>query len=113
MKVAAVLASLVLFSANGAFAQGNSAGPGGAGMEAHKQEVLAHMDKRITALQEAKSCISAAADQESMKKCHESLKEDRMAMRHEHMDKKIQRADARKAKLEMKKMEMEKKSSNP
>lgn len=82
-----------------------------AGFETHKQEMLSNLDNRITALQEAKTCITSAQDQESMKRCHEGLKEDSMAMRHQHMEKKIQRLDARKAKIEAKKQELEKKSS--
>lgn len=90
----------------------NAQGPAaGAGFETHKQEMLSNMDKRITALQEAKTCITSAQDQESMKKCHEGLREDRMAMRHEHMEKKMQRLDARKAKIEAKKQELDKKSN--
>lgn len=108
-KALAILTTIGALTLTGfANAQGPAAG---AGFETHKQEMLSNMDKRVTALQEARTCIAAAQDQESMKKCHEGLKEDRMAMRHEHMEKKIQRLDARKAKIEAKKQELEKKST--
>lgn len=38
-----------------------------------KAEILAHMDKRIAALQEGKSCISAANDREQIKSCRKTL----------------------------------------
>jgi opacity protein-like surface antigen len=98
----AVLMSSAAFAQDAAMPA--TGGPAAGGdISARKTEVLAHMDARIAALTEAKSCISAAADKEAMKKCHDGLKDDRMAMKMEHMDKKINRMEMRKNKLEAKK----------
>ncbi len=94
--------SLVVMS-SGALAQDAAAPAAGGDINARKAEVLAHMDSRIAALQEAKNCISAATDKESMKKCHDALKDDRMAMKMEHMDKKMNRMEMRKQKMDAKK----------
>ncbi|MBT7611229.1 MAG: hypothetical protein HN576_15830 [Bacteriovoracaceae bacterium] len=39
-----------------------------------KSKILEHMDKKIAALQTAKSCISSAATREAFKACREPLK---------------------------------------
>ena len=39
-----------------------------------KEHSLSNIDKRITYLQEMKSCVSSAADKAAMKKCHEEHK---------------------------------------
>jgi|GEM_PF-865037 len=77
---------------------------------AHKAEALATMDKRIANLNEAKTCMTAAADKEAMKNCHMALKEDRMEMHGEMMNKKKNRMEERMKKMEEKKVEMDKKT---
>lgn len=68
-----------------------------------KAEMTAHLDKRITNLQEAKNCISNAASREDIKICHAALKEDRMEMRQEQLGKKEARLKDRLQKIEQQK----------
>lgn len=103
--LAALSAALMTSAAFAQDAASPAAGVPAAGgdFSSRKAEVIAHMDTRIAAINEAKACVSTAADKEAMKKCHEGLKEDRMAMKMEHMEKKMNRMEMRKQKLEAKK----------
>lgn len=84
------LSILVLLFGLNAFAQGD--------INAMKTEANARLDKRIASLQEAKTCISAAADKEAMKACHANLKEDRMEMKEAHKAAKEARKAAKSSK---------------
>lgn len=61
------------------------------GFAAHKTEALAGLDKRISAMQEHKTCVTAANDKDAMKVCHEKMKDFRMENRSEHMGKRHER----------------------
>jgi len=52
-------------------------GPKGKNFEEAKAHALKMVDARSKALQEAKTCISAAKAHDDLKKCHESMKEHR------------------------------------
>ena len=52
--------------------------------EKAKQMATSNIDKRISALQGTKSCISSASDKESLKKCRESARSKAKAMREEN-----------------------------
>lgn len=52
-------------------------------MEQKKEKITANIDKRISLLQELKSCISAAKEQPDMKKCHEKHEDAMDAMKEE------------------------------
>jgi hypothetical protein len=69
-------------------------------ISAHKAEMTANMDKRISMLNEAKTCIASASTKEDMKKCHQGLKEDRMEMRKDHLGKKEARLQDRLKKVQ-------------
>lgn len=69
----------------------------------HKAEMTANLDKRISMLNEAKTCVSAAVSKEDMKKCHQGIKEDRMEMRQERMGKKEARLQEKLNKVQEKK----------
>lgn len=78
-----------------------------ANFEKHKTEILAHIEKKISNLNEAKSCVSSAAKPEDMKKCHEMMKADRMEMkegmhnmRMQHMQDKMKRMEEKKQQLQ-------------
>ncbi len=49
--------------------------------EERKAKLSTHLDKRIAALQESKSCISNAKDDKGLKACHEKMKEHRKERR--------------------------------
>jgi hypothetical protein len=60
-------------------------------IEKVRAKMLEHMDKRIAALQTAKSCISSADSKESFKACREPLK----ALRQEQKQQRQQRKERR------------------
>jgi len=66
--------------------------------EDRKKEILEQLDKRASLLQEEKSCMSAAASHEDMKRCREKMKESHHALkeagkarRDGHIDEKIKK----------------------
>jgi hypothetical protein len=72
--------SLVLVFSNVAISFAEEPGQGprkGESFEQSKAQALSMIDSRTKALQEAKTCVSAAANYEALKKCHESMKEHR------------------------------------
>lgn len=58
--------------------------------EDKKAKMISHLEKRIANLNEAKTCVSGAADKEALKGCHAKLKEDRMEMREDMKEKREQ-----------------------
>jgi hypothetical protein len=54
-------------------------------VEEVKQKMLTHIDKRISAMQEHRSCVSSAKDKEALKACRNKMKSHRDAMKEEHM----------------------------
>lgn len=73
-----------------------------------KQETLSHLDQRIAHLQETKSCVSSANDQEQLKKCRENLKKENKALHEENKNKRIQRIEEKIKRMEEKKAQMQK-----
>ena len=63
--------------------------------EKGKSEALSELDQRIQKLQENRTCMSAAANRDAMKKCHESMKDWREGKKHEMMEKKQMRMEER------------------
>jgi hypothetical protein len=72
-----------------------------------KQETLAHLDSRIQALTETKTCVNAATDMAALKKCHLSLREEHMDLRGKMMEKRKARIDEQMKKLEAEKNKLE------
>jgi hypothetical protein len=66
----------------------------GENFEENKAKAIARLDQRISMLQEAKTCISSAADKDALKACHKKHKESRQAFADDRKEKK----EARKAK---------------
>lgn len=66
----------------------------GENFEENKTKAIARLDSRISMLQDAKSCISAASDKDAMKACHKKHKEARQAFADDRKEMKA----ARKAK---------------
>jgi hypothetical protein len=71
-----------------------------ANFEEHKKEILSHIDKKISMLNEHKTCVSSASSKDDLKKCHEGMKEDREVMKKEHKEERTQKIDARIKKLQ-------------
>lgn len=46
-----------------------------------KQTMLEIFDKRIAALQSAKTCVTAAQDKDAIKKCHEALRSEQVVLK--------------------------------
>lgn len=74
----------------------------GKNFEGHKAEVVKHVDEKIAKLNAHKTCVSAAADKEALKKCHESMKEFRHEKKEEWKDKREVMKEKRKARKEKK-----------
>ncbi len=72
----------------------------------HKKMILAEMDKRISLLQEERSCMASASDHNSMKACREKAKASHEKMREEHHQRKMQDIDAKMKRLEEEKQKM-------
>ncbi len=90
----AVLFIVLLSFSSGAFANHHEEKTGN--LETHKAEALKHIDERIAKLGEHKTCVSAAKDNEGLKKCHEAMKEFREDKREEMKDKRKDRKEAAK-----------------
>lgn len=71
-----------------AFSQGEN-------FEARKAEATKEIEERIAKLQEHKSCVSAASDQEALKKCRESMKEFRQEEKAERLNRRKERLQKR------------------
>ena len=54
---------------------------GGKTFEEKKSKMLEHFDKRISLLNEGKSCVSSATDEAGLKACHEKMRSQREEMR--------------------------------
>lgn len=74
----------------------------GAKFEERKQKWVVELDEKIKALQEVKTCVSAAKDHEGMKACHEAAAKMRKQHRGEMIDKQIQHLQEEKTKLDQK-----------
>ncbi len=76
-----------------------------------KQEMIQHFDERIADLNSAKSCIQAATDRESLKKCHSALhashKEKHAAQKEKHQEKRKEKLAERIKKLEAERTKLE------
>jgi hypothetical protein len=49
--------------------------------EEKKAKMLEHFEKRISHLNEGKSCVSSAKDEEGLKACHQKMKSHREEMK--------------------------------
>lgn len=69
-----ILAFTLIFSSFGAFAQKD--------LDSMKQKANSHIDKKLTSLETAKSCINAANNMDKFKACkydmHEEMKKTKM-----------------------------------
>ena len=83
MKV--LLAVTLSAFAVSSFAQGD--------LETHKAKALEHFDKKISMLNEAKSCISGAATMEAFKACKEDHRNKMKAMKKEWKEKMMDKHD--------------------
>jgi hypothetical protein len=70
--------------------------------EEQKKQTLANFDARIAALNEAKSCVSGAANGEAIKACHEKLKAAHEALAEHAIDSRIEALQKRKAEMKAK-----------
>jgi len=77
-----------------------------------KQEALKRIDERISSLNQAKTCISSAADADALKKCHAARKEEMKGMRMEMKGAKIEKIEKMQQKLENKKQKMKAQKDN-
>lgn len=68
--------------------------------EEHKKQALEGIEKRISAMQEHKTCVSAAQDEKAFKACHEKMREFHHDMRADHLKMRKQRIDKKMEKLE-------------
>ncbi len=71
----------------------------GANFEEHKNFALKMIDERMASLQSAKTCISAAQDQEQLKECRKKEREAMRGRRGEHLDNRIEKLQEKKAKM--------------
>lgn len=76
----------------------------GKNFETHKAEALKRIDEHLAKMNEHKTCVSAAADKEALKKCHEAMREFHQGMKEEmkemHESMKEKRKEMRKGKKE-------------
>ena len=70
--------------------------------EEHKKQAIASFDARIAALNEAKSCASAASTHEALEACHEKLKAAQEAIAEHAIDSQIEQLQKRKAAIRAK-----------
>ena len=86
--IAAVALSLVLAVAAFAADSGQPGNVPGPNFDQRKAEILKMLDERMASLQEAKSCIQAANNQNDIKTCREKhraeMKDMRGEMQHHH-----------------------------
>lgn len=73
----------------------------------NKADMVERLDKRITMLNEAKACVSSAADQASMAKCRSEIRGDMMEHRKDMKGKHRERIDGRIKRLEEQKARMD------
>ena len=62
---------------------------GGKTFEEKKSKMLEHFEKRISQLNEGKSCVSSATDEAGLKACHEKMKSQREEMKKAWKSKKM------------------------
>lgn len=56
--------------------------------EDRKAKLSMHLEQKIATLQEAKSCVSGAKDEKTLKACHEKMREQRKERRDKMKEKK-------------------------
>ncbi len=72
-----------------------------------KAQAEANIDQRIANLQEAKTCISGAADKAALKACRQTLKSKQKSIKSARMGKKMDRMNKRMDKMKAKKEKMD------
>lgn len=90
-----LVTGLCLFSL-AAFADHHEEDDKGKTFEEKKANMLQHIDKRISNMNEMKSCVSAAADKDALKACREKMKEYREDMKDKWQEKKKEWKDKKK-----------------
>lgn len=93
MQVASVVRGLMALAVVAGFSGGVLAAPGPK-FEEHKSRILSDIDQRIAKMQEHRSCVSGAADQDAMKKCHDAMKAFHDAERQKHAEMEKTRKEA-------------------
>jgi ArsR family metal-binding transcriptional regulator len=76
-------------------------------IEEVKSRALSFMDKKITILQDGKSCVNSASSREELKSCRKNLKEKMKAFRTERKQAKSDRKKERIEKMKKKIAELE------
>ena len=56
--------------------------------EERKSKMLAHLEKRINALNESKACVQNAKDQQALKGCRKTIKEKRKSLKKKKSERK-------------------------
>lgn len=79
MKALAI--GLIIFAS--VLAQAEDKADANKGFSERKAKALEMIDKRVSGMQEMKTCVSSAADHNAMKACHEKHHEAMMGMRME------------------------------
>lgn len=69
----------------------------------HKKEALERIDKGIAGMNEAKACVSAAADNEALRKCHEIMRAHHQEMKSDRIGDRMKRMEERKKRIDAKK----------
>ncbi len=94
-----MLAELI-FVGLSTFAYAEDSSGAGDNFEKHKAAAMEHVDKRLAALQEHKSCVTSAKDMAGMKACQAKMKDFRMDMREDHLKNKRDRIDKKLNKMQ-------------
>lgn len=68
-----------------------------------KTKIIKHISAQMTALENTKKCIEAAADRDSVKKCHEQARAERQKFEGQKIDEQIKKLEDKKKALEEKK----------
>lgn len=55
--------------------------------EEHKKMMMEMLDKKTSMLEESKTCVNSAKDNDALNKCHDKMKEEKHAMKDEMKDK--------------------------
>lgn len=76
-----------------------------------KQMAVANIEKRISALQDTKSCISSASDKEALKKCREKAKDRAQSLRKESKERRKEMKQTIQAEREKRRAQRESRKS--
>ena len=99
MKVSLVLISFLSLVSLNTFAADDM-------LAKEKTNIEQNIDKRISMLQDEKSCVSASASKDDLKKCHEKAEAAHKALEAEHKAKRAEHIDEQIKKLQEEKEKM-------